>query len=517
MEGVGLKVRCLASTRISEQEIGQSEGLEIYRHGAKRAETVLSYKRDREKQEGNAEAEENHDESDTASSSSISSPESSDSAESSDDHDSSTTPTQDLETQPTSCIQEAQLSPDGTCIFTSDYDRAFSVYPLNANTPSDSTRQTLKPYAQFRSSNPIWSYTVNPLFNYQDASTTHVLVSRRDSYITLHNALWDISRDYSSTSDSQQALPSPVDISKPLASYRLINSLTEAVTAPSSLAYSNDGLYFFAGHQNAIATFDLQHTSHPIHTTATIPSTRSKRKGGGRGFKGLISALSLSPPSSPSSSHGLLAAGSRTRNVGIYDAISGEEITHFSLPGSINGRKMRNKDLANIIGDGVTQLKWSPCGKYLYIAERDSSALLIYDVRNFALSLAHCAGRNALTKQKLGFDIWNAGNSTHDIEAVVSHEVWAGGIDGMIRVWRDPWSKEGAVQPDDVVQVNEGNVPVVSALVHRSGNLAVAASGVLQVDDGGEKKALLPGMKRRGGVIQPIYREWGSLDIFGLG
>ncbi|KAF1841184.1 WD40 repeat-like protein [Cucurbitaria berberidis CBS 394.84] len=409
----------------------------------------------------------------------------------------------------TSCIQEAQLSPDGTCIFSSDYSRTFSVYPIETDILSETKTRPLKPYAQFNSANPIWAFAANPHFNLQDANSTHVLISRRDSYITLHNALWDTTRNYD-TATLQPSKPGPVDISKPLASYKLIDHLTEAVTAPLSLAYSHEGTHFFAGKQNGIATFDLEHTEDPIHSIATIPSKRNKLKGGGRGFKGWISALSLSPPSTASHG-GLLAAGARTRYVGIYDATSGEEVTHFSLPGTIDGKKVRNENLRHIMGDGVSHLKWSPCGKYLYVAERQSDVLLIYDVRNFSLSPGYCAGRKALTKQKLGFDVWNAGASPYDIEAI-SHEIWAGGTDGKMRVWRDPYRKEGPVEADEVVQVGGEDMPVVSTLVHSSGSLAVAACGRIEI--GEESTSQRP---RRGGGLRPRFREWGSLNILGLG
>ncbi|RAR09394.1 WD40 repeat-like protein [Stemphylium lycopersici] len=413
----------------------------------------------------------------------------------------------------TSCIQEAQLSPDGSCILTSDYDRAFSVYPVSTDTPSQDSVRHLTPYASFRSANPIWSFAVNPLFNLQDATSTTVLVSRRDSYITLHNALWDTSPSYNAE-ESQPPTTSPVDISNTLASYKLINSLTEAVTAPISLTFSHDGAHFFGGSQDKIVIFDMQDTDKPIHTIPTIPARRNKLKGGGRGFKGYISALSLSSPST-TSHDGLLAAGSWTRHVGIYDPVSGTNITHLALPGTTtaatSGVKLRNENLKHVMGDGVSSLKWSPCGQYLYVAERNSDVLLIYDVRNFSLSLAYCTGRKALTKQKLGFDIWNAGASPYDIEGL-SHEIWAGGTDGRIRVWRDPYVKEGAVEADEVVSVGDEDEPVVAALVHPSGSLAAAACGVVKIAGEGERRG-----RKRGGGLRPICREWGSLEILALG
>lgn len=403
----------------------------------------------------------------------------------------------------TSCIQEAQLSPDGTCIFTSDYDRAFSVYPVPTDVLQSPTTQPLKVYAQFKSADPIWAFAANPLFTLQDSSSTHVLVSRRDRYITLHNALWDMTGTTPSPS-------TPVDIHSPLASYKLINHLTEAVTAPLSVAYSPAGTHFFAGTQNSIALFDLTHTTDPVSRIPTIPSARTKLKGGGRGFKGHISALAVAPPTS-AAAQGLLAAGSRTRYVGLYDSTSGAEVTHFSLPGTVDGKRLHDDDItAHAMGAGVSSLKWTPCGHYLYVAERDSDALLVYDVRRFSMALGYCVGRMARTKQKLGFDVWNAGASPYDVEAI-AHEVWAGGTDGKVRVWRDPYRKEGPVEADEVVRVGAGDMPVVSTLVHASGSLAVTARGSLDVCDGATTTGI-----QRGGGIRPRFSERGCLDVLGL-
>lgn len=418
------------------------------------------------------------------------------------------------ETQHASCVQEAQLSPDGSCVFTSDYDRVFNVYPIDSTAPPTESPRSLSPYASWQSANPIWAFAANPFFDFQDANTTHVLISRRDSYITLHNALWDISQTYS------DAPKTPINISTPLSFYKNINPLTEAVNAPLSLAYSHSGTHFFAGLQNSIATFDLSHTSSPIHNMPTIPSLRNKLKGGGRGFKGHISALALSP-ASPTHNDGLLAAGSRTRHIGIYDSTSGSEITSFALAHS----QTPDEPLAQATGSGVTSLKWSPCGTYLYVAERCSSALLIYDARRFSLVLGYCAGRKADSKQKLGFDVVGAGLGPSGVGAGVdaaSHVVWAGGSDGCVRLWSDPYLKQGPVEADHVVRVSGGGgaggeeLPVVSTLVHPKGSLAVTASGKMRVGDGdGDGECARKG-RRAGGGIMPRFREWGRLDILSL-
>lgn len=396
-----------------------------------------------------------------------------------------------------SCIADAQLSPDGTCILTTDYSRNFSVYPFTSSIDANEEQQRLTPYAQFPSSDPIWAFAVNPYFDLNDRNTTTVLVSRRDQYIGLHNALWDVSGRRETA--PQPAQTNPVDISSKLASYKLVDKLTEAVTAPNSLAWSPCGGYFYAGHKNQIAVFDLTYTEDPITKIRTIPSTRNKLKGGGWGFKGDISALAASTGSGD-----VLAAGTRTRFVGLYDVVSSQEITHFALPGMVNGQRTDNEDRQDVIGEGVTQLEWSPDGTYLYVAERGSDALLIYDVRKFGLSLAHCAGRKAHTRQKMGFDVWA------QKDAGENHEVWAGGTDGCVRVWRCPYLREGAVEADEVVRVGED--PVSNVRVHPYGHAAIISKGRYEVGAGGETRGI-----RRGDMKNPTYDEWGSLDILGLG
>ena len=93
--------------------------------------------------------------------------------------------------------------------------------------------------------------------------------------------------------------------------------------------------------------------------------------------------------------------------------------------------------------------------------------------------------------------------------------MWGGGVDGKIRVWRDPWTREGAVEADEVVGVGAAGeeMPVVSTLVHASGSLVVAARGSLRVGDEGAGKGAVA---RGGGGIQPRFHESGSLDILGL-
>ncbi|KAK1138696.1 hypothetical protein N8T08_002087 [Aspergillus melleus] len=158
---------------------------------------------------------------------------------------------------------------------------------------------------------------------------------------------------------------------------------------------------------------------------------------------------------------GVLAAGTFSRHIGLYDSNgSGQSLGTFSVAKTEANR--------HIGGRGVTQLLWSPCGRYLYIAERNSDGVLIYDIRATGQLLGWLAGRKALTNQRMKIDIV----PTRQGE---SHEIWAGGTDGCMRVWRDPALTAGSQSPLWEWKVHDDSVN--STVLHPLGNIAATASG----------------------------------------
>lgn len=169
----------------------------------------------------------------------------------------------------------------------------------------------------------------------------------------------------------------------------------------------------------------------------TIPSKRKQMVGGGVGMKGIVSALAMNP-----NEVGILAAGTFTRNIALYGARgSGELIGTFSIAKSEADR--------HIGGKGITQLLWSPCGRYLYVAERKSQGMLVYDIRVTGQLLGWLQGRRAVSNQRLKADIIATGENE-------SHAIWAGGTDGVTRVWKDPFVTVGQKEPDCEWQVHGG-------------------------------------------------------------
>lgn len=154
-------------------------------------------------------------------------------------------------------------------------------------------------------------------------------------------------------------------------------------------------------------------------------TTTSKRGSTGTGIKGIVSALGMS-------ADGVLAAGTFTRSVGLYDDHgNGGTVAVFPLQ-SNSDRKSGEEGVGQ--GTGITQLLWSECSRYLCVVERGSDGIGVWDIRGAGRRLAWLKGRNARTPQRLGAE-------------VVGHEVWAGGTDGCVRVWEGLGTGEGIVDP----------------------------------------------------------------------
>ena len=131
-------------------------------------------------------------------------------------------------------------------------------------------------------------------------------------------------------------------------------------------------------------------------------------------MKGIISAMDISPDS------GVLAAGTLARSVGLYDQEgSGEVVSIFSVA-------EEDEQTSNSL-KGVTYIRWSSCGTYLYVAERKSDKVTVWDVRKLFGKVATLTGREALTVQRMGIDVF-LGEGARDT-------VVAGGLDGKIKMW----------------------------------------------------------------------------------
>lgn len=164
-------------------------------------------------------------------------------------------------------------------------------------------------------------------------------------------------------------------------------------------------------------------------------------KGGGVGMRGIVSALSLQPCGGAGEGDGMLAAGTWTRWIGLYDLGGvGGTVSTFSVASAAD-------EHAGIGGTGITQTAWSKCGKYLFVAERRSRGVLVYDVRVTGKLVAWLAGREADTNQRIGIDVFGAEDGS---------EIWGGGVDGVVRVWEGVGMTEGKVERASEWRAHDG-------------------------------------------------------------
>ncbi|KAL4868654.1 hypothetical protein BDV12DRAFT_197004 [Aspergillus spectabilis] len=336
-------------------------------------------------------------------------------------------------------FKSAAWSPDGTTILTDSSDHSMRTYIV----PPDLLEERryphlLTPYSVLPSGEPTYAYAFYPFFSLQELSSTLFLSSVRDHPIRLSSAL------------------APTT----LANYSLVNPTTEAFITPNCIIYppALGGTHFFAGSDSLICLFDVSRPGNegPVTWMPTIPSKRKQTVGGGVGMKGIVSAMALSP-----TNNGILAAGTFSRNVGLYDSNgTGQSLGTFSVS--------RTEADRHIGGCGITQLLWSPCGRYLYIAERKSNGVLIYDIRVTGQLLGWLQGRNASTNQRMKIDLIATGQGT-------SHEIWAGGTDGVMRSWQDPTYTAGAQEPTWQWRVHDDTIS--STILHPMANIIATTSG----------------------------------------
>lgn len=265
--------------------------------------------------------------------------------------------------------------------------------------------------------------------------------------------------------------------------------------------WTKPGTHFFVGTRDLIAQFDVTRNGDgPSILVPTIPSRRHIRKGNGIGMRGTVSALSAQYAADDKAS-GLIAAGTWTRWIGLYDiARSGECTATWSIKEAAEGVVHTNPPadpglssapterksakgvtlpVRGIGGAGINQTVWSPCGRYLLINERQSTGMLVYDVRGANKVLGFLAGRNARTQQRMSCDVFPG------LESVGGFEVWAGAMDGTVKVWEGVGNAEGCQWPSWDFSAADGAAgaqgvvsPALGSVgLHYSGSVVATCAG----------------------------------------
>lgn len=304
-----------------------------------------------------------------------------------------------------------EWSSDGTALLATSEDNVLRTFlvPVDLLAEGRDVAQPWLPTSSLQRPENIYSSALYPYFCLQDISTAILLSACASQPIHLHSALFP----------------------QLLASFPLIDPYTEAYITPHSLQFSRSGQSFAAGSNSLISIFDLTRPGDgPLLSLPTIPSRRSKVIGGGVGMKGIIATLD-------ESHDGMLAAGTFTRWIGLYaQGGKGECIATWSLQGES--------------GNGVSQVLWDKAdARYLYVAERNSDEITVYDIRKTGRQVGRLLGRRATSNQRLqiGQVLSSSGPELH-----------AGGLDGVCQAWKAPWVVNGDKMPDWCWQAHDGIV-----------------------------------------------------------
>ncbi|KAI5804987.1 quinon protein alcohol dehydrogenase-like superfamily [Geopyxis carbonaria] len=317
-------------------------------------------------------------------------------------------------------------TPDGTSVLTHSEDhglRSF-VLPPSLLEPSD-TPLTLQPYTRIFPGTAVYSTAIYPLANLNEPSTFVFLAAARDQPIRLHSLLHPAR----------------------LSSYNLINPMTEKYETPAALLMPRDAPNtFVAGTNSQIAFFDVHRNGEgPVAALRTVPTRRSAQTS--TTMKGVVSALAVEEGG------GVLAAGTWSRMVGLYDR---------GGRGDVVGCWELEKDGEE--GGGIAQLTWGgEGGRYLYVAERRSEKVDVYDIRVSGRRVETLRGRRADTNQRMGMDVLSSG------------EIIGGGIDGRVRVW----DVERGGEPVGTWKAHEDVVSCVG--MHPAGIVMATCSGSRKV------------------------------------
>lgn len=305
-------------------------------------------------------------------------------------------------------FRHAKFTPDGTSLVTHNEDNRLRTYVLPTNLLDEEGQpHSLVEHSSFQSASNIQSYALYPGFDLQDASTTLALCGSAFVPISLKNVL-----HYDTVH----------------ATYPFVNEKNEAHQPPRSLLFTRNGTHFIAGSENTFAAFDCSRDgSGPLFSRQLKPGRKAPQSSLQAQRRGAVSALAIS-------NDAVLALGTTLREVALYEREGlGQCASVFSLECGV--------------GTGITDLDWSPCGKYLLIAERQSDVVQVYDIRDTHQKVTTLTGRNANTTQTLSLDV---------VPTATGYEVWGGGLDGKVRMWKNPGDVQGNVGFDAEFKVADG-------------------------------------------------------------
>ncbi|CEG36745.1 Guanine nucleotide-binding protein [Plasmopara halstedii] len=241
-----------------------------------------------------------------------------------------------------------KVSPDGLCLLTNSDDHVLRLFEVCNEFDSTSLLQC-------KEGNAIYDFEWYPFMSSADPNSCIFVSTSRDQPVHLWDAYTGELR----------------------ASYRAFDHMDE-LTSAHSLAFNTTGTKLFAGFDRMIRYFDL---SQPSRDFQARPLSKTRRSRDGQ--RGLISTLDFNPDHSQ-----IYAAGSYAGTTCVYTEDKGEELLTLRDHG----------------GRGITQVKFSPCGRFLFTAARQDAQIHCWDIRA-SNEILHTFNRVADTNLRIEFDL----------------------------------------------------------------------------------------------------------------
>ncbi|KAI9916792.1 hypothetical protein PsorP6_017085 [Peronosclerospora sorghi] len=248
-----------------------------------------------------------------------------------------------------------QVSPDGLCLLTNSDDHIVRLFEMSTD-PLEQPRTSL---LQAKESSIVYDYAWYPFMSSADPTSCIFVTTSQDQPVHLWDAYTGALR----------------------ASYRAFDHLDELASA-YSLAFNASGDKLFAGFHRVIRFFHLAQPGRDFHARPLCKTRRARN-----GQRGLISTLHFNPDHSK-----IYAAGSYSGTTCVYTEDEGDEVLR----------------LCDHDGRGISQVRFSPCGRFLYTAARCDARIHCWDIRatNTILQTFH---RVADTNQRIEFDLHGSG------------------------------------------------------------------------------------------------------------
>jgi WD40 repeat protein len=256
-------------------------------------------------------------------------------------------------------VKEVKFSPDGTCLLSNSSDHSLRLFEFNLE------KASLSPSLQCKEAEDILDYCWYPSMQGNNPATCFFASTSKEQPIHLWDAYTGKNR----------------------ANYTAYDTMDEPKAA-FSVCFSPAGDKIYGGYNKSICMWDASFPGRCMNEYSTHSKNRksNRQTTDDNSLNGIISVIACNPDYS-----GILACGSFNGGIGLYD---------------------QNMDPLCVLwghDGGITHMKWSPCGNYLYSGGRKDNFIRCWDIRN-TQDVIMKMPRMCETNQRLHFDIDPYGN-----------------------------------------------------------------------------------------------------------